>query len=61
METATAFQMENTTASHGKAHQRRHKSRAHCTTGTEKQTEPRPCKEEKIKILKEGFTAEMDK
>lgn len=46
METATAIQMENATMSHGKVHQRCHKSKAHRTTGTE--TEPRPCKGKKM-------------
>lgn len=37
METVTAIQMENTTTSHGKAHQHCRKSKACCTTGTDKQ------------------------
>lgn len=36
METATAIQMENTSTSHGKVHRRCHKSKEHCTAGTDR-------------------------
>lgn len=57
----------NTTTSHGKVHQWRHKSKAHCTTGTDKPRQnpdharKKKCWKNKYFETHEGFIAEMNK